>query len=1042
MTLTELAIKRPSLIIVIFIALSLLGVFGYTQLQSELLPDINIPVISVITSYAGASANEVEAGVTKKVEDAVSAIDKVDGVYSYSREGVSMVIVEFLQDADLDVAIQDAQRKVGEISNELPEGVKIPRISKISINEQPVIRAGATSNMESRAFYNLLKEQIQPRLSRLPGVGLITLAGGTEREIKVNVDRGRLEGYGLSILQVTQAVQNANLDFPTGNIKDSDGQFVVRLAGKLGSLAELRALIVGKSSSGGDIRLTDVAEVEDGRKDPTSISRINGLTSVGILVQKQSDANAVNVCKLIREELSKLEKDYSGIGLKFDVAQDSSLFTIEAADAVKVDLGIAIILVAAVMLLFLHSLRNSMIVLVAIPASLISTFIGMWAFGFTLNLVTLLALSLVIGILVDDSIVVLENIYRHLEKGEDKRAAALKGRNEIGFTALSITLVDVVVFVPLALVSGVIGGIMREFAIVVVAATLMSLFVSFTLTPMLASRFSKLEQLSKGSLTGRFGEWFEAQYRRLTRLYLESLGWSIKHWIAVTVLAVLMFGAAIALIPSGFIGSEFVPQTDRSEFAVSLQMPPGVKLEQTNALTRQVEELLAKISEVKKVFTNVGGGNGMVGRTSNNISQLQVVLVDKKERRRSTMDIAQEIRKTVLQRLPGVICRVSPVSLWGTAEGAPIELIMSGNNWEDVFEAAQAAMVTIKNIPGTADVRLSAAEANPEIRVSIDREKMAALGLSVADVGSVLRVSLSGDDRSKFRDHDGTEYDTRIILDPHDRSRTSEIGNLTIVNRWGQPVALKQFVRIEPGVGPTELQRFDRSYSITIYSQAIGRPSGTISADIEKALKKVKFPPGVNFRYSGDVEQQEKAFASLGLALLAAIIFVYLIMVGLYDSFIYPFVVLFAVPLAVTGALLALALTMNSLNIFTILGVIMQIGLVSKNAILLVDFTNQARLEGMEIEAALREAGKERLRPILMTTLTMIFGMMPIALSTAAGAEFKQGLGWALIGGLTFSMFMTLVLVPVIYLKIDRLRHAFIRFASKETVGAVNRRKA
>ena len=1032
MTLTEIAIKRPSLIIVFFLALSLMGIFGYSQLKYELLPEISIPVISIITVYPGASAKEVENGVTKKIEDAVSTLDKVDGVYSTSQENVSTVVIEFVAGANLDILIQDTQRKVNASLANLPDGAEAPTISKISINDQPVMRLGATGNLATRDFYQLMKDQIKPELSRIPGVGQVDLVGGEEREIKVNLDALRLQSYGLSITEVVQAVRGANLDFPTGNVKDSDAQFTVRLAGKFNSLEELRQLAIDHSEQGGVIRLGDIAEVQDGRKEDTNLIRVNGRSAVGILIQKQSDANAVEVCKAVRLELQQLEKEYHQKGLDFEIAEDSSLFTIDSANAVKEDLGIAILLVACVMLVFLHSIRNSIIVLVAIPASLISTFIGIWVCGFTLNLITLLALSLVIGILVDDSIVVLENIYRHLEKGESRRDAALLGRNEIGFTALSITMVDVVVFLPLSLVTGTIGGMMREFALVVVFATLMSLLVSFTITPMLASRFTKREQFGSDSLMGRFGEWFEKQYQRLTRLYLEILEWSLgNRWMVISA-ALLLFCSVIALVPLGFVGAEFIPQTDRGEFVMNLELAPGAKLEQTNQATQVAEAVLAKTPEIERVFVNVGAStSGFVGLSASQIAEINVSLVPKGERRRSTDQVAQELKAKITQRLPGTKIRVYPVAIWGSAEGAPIQFMISGSNWDEVSAAANRVVKIMKAIPGTDDVRLSAEEGKPELRLEIDREKLAALGLSLAEVGAALRVGLSGDTQSQFRDQDGVEHDTRIILDQFDRSQTAELTNLTVLNRSGQPVALKQFANIYQSTGPTKLQRRDRNYSITLTSQALGRPSGDIGKDINQAIGKAQFPPGIRFAFGGDIEQQEKSFASLGLVMLAAIIFVYLIMVALYDSFIYPLVVLFSVPLAIIGAILTLGLTMNALNIFTILGIIMQVGLVSKNAILLVDFTNKLRSEGQGVAQALLEAGRERLRPILMTTLTMILGMMPIALSKAPAAEFKNGLGWALIGGLTCSMLMTLVIVPVVYYKVDQWRGALFKLKGK-----------
>jgi HAE1 family hydrophobic/amphiphilic exporter-1 len=1024
MTLTELSIKRPTLIVVIFAVLGVLGLFSYGQLKYELLPKISSPVVTIATVYPGASPNEVETSVTKVIEDAVSGIDKVQAVRSTSREGVSFIMVEFLQSANIDVALQDAQRKVGEVVALLPDQAKSPTLSKFALDEIPVLRMGVTANMPEREFYQFLKDRIKPQLSKVPGVGQVTLVGGTEREIRVNVDADKLNSYGLSILSVSQAINAANLDFPTGNIKDADGQFVVRIAGKVSSIEELRNLVIGKSKVGGDIKLSDVAEVQDGEKEALTMSRINNVSSVGILVQKQSDANSVDVSKLVRAELTKIESANTSTNLRFDLAQDGSVFTVDAADAVKHDLFLAIILVAAVMLLFLHSVRNSVIVMIAIPASLISTFIAMFAFGLTLNLMTLLALSLVVGILVDDSIVVLENIYRRLEMGDDQRTAALRGRNEIGFAALSITLVDVVVFLPLTLVQGLIGNILRDFSLVVVVSTMLSLFVSFTVTPALASRFSKLQHLTKRTLMGRFGLWFERQYEKLKMAYSDILGWSLNHrWVIFTA-TIAMFIGSLMLVAKGFIGGEFITQSDRGEFTVSLELPAGAKLEQTNQVTQQVEAVVLGMPEVRKAFVNVGtSSEGLIGQTSNNSAELNISLTPKEERVLSTDEVAQAIKDKV-SNIPGVKVRVNPIGIFGTANQTPIQIGMIGQNLDSVREAANLVASMMLKIPGTADVRLSSEDGKPETRVEIDREKMASFGLSLAEVGGALRTALTGDDDAKFRDGN-TEYDIRIMLDQHDRSRTTDIGELTFPNRSGEggQVQLKQFASVVQTTGPTLLQRKDRNTTINVLSQVVGRPSGSVGGDIRKGIDSLianhRMPAGIDVAYDGDLKNQGDAFGSLGAALMAAILFVYMVMVALYNSYRYPFVVLFSIPVAIIGALLALALTAKSLNIFSILGMIMLIGLVTKNAILIVDFTNRLREEGKSRDEALMEAGRERLRPIIMTTLTMIFGMFPIALSTSAGAEWKSGLAWVLIGGLTSSLLLTLVLVPVVYKTLD-----------------------
>ncbi len=1021
MTVTEIAIKRPILIIVAFIAIAMMGIFCYVSLKYELFPNLTIPSVTIATSYPGASASEVESAVTKKIEEAVSGINKVKNVQAASEEGLSVVTVEFIQNADLEIALQATQRKVNQIMAELPDGAKTPSLSTYSVNDLPVMRIGVTSDMEPKAFYQFLKDFINPQLVKEPGVGQVSLIGGTQREIRINVDRHKLQSYGISNLQVAQVIKRANVDYPTGKIKDQDGQFVLRLAGKLNSLDQLKKLIIGQSQSGGEIVLSDVAEVWDGSKDQTTISRTNGKTMVGLLIQKQSDANQVDVCQAVRKALQRLEEQNRGIHLKFDIISDGSLFIMDCSDAVIEDLGLAILLVALVMLVFLHSLRSSVIVMVAIPTSLVATFVGMWAFGFTLNMMTLLAMSLVIGILVDDSIVVLENIHHHLEQGEGQQEAALNGRNEIGFTALSITMVDVAVFLPLAMVTGLIGGITRQFSLVVVFSTIMSLVVSFTVTPLLASRFSKVERLSKDSLLGRFGIWFEAKNATLVAQYLKLLRWSLANRGKTLLVTGVLFVAVLALLPAGFIGAEFMPPLDRGELLVQIELPTRAKLEQTNQTTRQAELILTEFPDVAKLFTTVGTASGMFSSASpSNTSEIQVLLVPKHERARSTAAVAQAM-KSRLERIPGVKIHVSPITITGTADGAPIQLIISGTNWQSAYQAALRIQTRIGTIPGLDDLQLSAKEGQPEIRIETDRAKMAKFGLDTSAIGDVLQLGFTGDDQSKFKDNDGNEYDIRVMYDQFDRSKTADLDRLTIINNSGQPIQLSEFATIQKATGPNKLERRNRNYAITISAQAVGRASGDIGTDIAETLKTLKLPPSVSYQFGGDLEQQDDAFGSLGLALLAGMIFVYLIMAALYNSFVYPFAVLFSVPLAIIGALLALGLTGNSLSIFSIMGIIMQVGLVSKNAILLVDFANRARQNG-GMKEALLEAGQERIRPILMTTLTMILGMLPLALSNTPGSEFKHGLGWALIGGLTSSMIMTLIVVPVVYTIIERLR--------------------
>lgn len=1025
MTLTGLAIKRPTLVVVLFSILGILGFFSYRQLQYELLPRMSTPYITITTVYSGVSPEEIESSVSKQVEEAVSAIEKISAINTSSREGVSMVTIEFASDADIDIALQDVQRKVNEARDLLPDGIREPVVSRFAIDELPVLRLGATANLGDTEFYQLLKNEIKPALSNLGGVGQVGILGGREREIRVNIDLDRLESLGMTVGDLLDTVGKSNLDFPTGSVDAGDRNYVVRLVGKFASLDELRNLVVRDSGPDGVVYLRDVAEVQDTFMEIATLSRINGRNAVGIVIMKQNDANTVEVSRLVRNKLAQLENLYRDRGLKFDIAQDASTFTLDAVTAVQHDLFLAILLVALVMLLFLHSLRNSIIVMVSIPTSLVTTFIGMYLFGYSLNLMTLLALSLVVGVLVDDSIVVLENIYRHLERGDPPRDAALAGRNEIGFTAVAITLVDVVVFLPLSLTGGLVGDILREFSVVMVISTLVSLFVSFTVTPLLASRFSKVEHPDPGSPGGKVAIAFERGYNAARDWYLGLLDWSLVNPRKVIVISILLLFSSFALVLFGRIGGEFIEVSDRGDFSVMLELEPGTSLEQTNRFVRKVEQRVQAYPEVDKILVTVGTSNeGFLGQASDHVAELNVRLVPKEQRRRSTDQLMQLVRRDLVD-VPGLKASINPIGIFGTANETPVTVVVSGPVRASVDRVAKALEDSLRTMRGTADVRLSSQAGTPEMRVEIDREQMSSFGLTMADVGSAMRIGYEGDDTNKFRDR-GEEYDIRLMLDERYRKETGGIADLSFRSKDGGLVRLGQFSSLEQGRGYALLQRRNRNDAVWVKAQLVGRPVGDVGKEIERVISNMKrqgiMPRNVTHVYEADLKHQGESNTSLLYAFLVAILFVYLIMVALYDSWIWPGVVMFSIPLAIIGALWAMALFGKSLSIFTILGIIMLVGLVGKNAILLVDFINKFRSEGMELVPAIVEAGRERLRPILMTTLTLVFGLMPIALSGSSGSEWKSGLAVALVGGLSSSMFLTLLVIPVVYVWFDRIR--------------------
>ncbi|MCC6725425.1 MAG: efflux RND transporter permease subunit [Saprospiraceae bacterium] len=1065
MSITELSIKRPSFILVIFIVLTILGVFSYKQLAYELIPKFSAPFVIIQTVYPGANPSEVENSVTRNIEDAVSSMENIVSLRSTSFESLSFVFIELKDGTNIDLALQEAQRKINANARSLPENADPPSLTKFASDEFPILSIGVTTNANPAEFFDLVNDRFKPAISSVEGVGDVRIIGGQEREIQVLVNRQKLEARGMTILQVVQAIQKANLDFPTGKIENQDEQVIIRLAGKFQTVEDLQGLVVANSMLNGlPVKLSEVAEVTDGLKDITSLSRVDGNNAIGVQVLKTTDANAVAVAEGVIEQLNKLKEQYKDKQFNYEIANNQTDFTIEAVNAVSHDLLLAIVLVAVVMLFFLHSIRNAIIVMLAIPTSLVATFIMMYAAGFTLNLMTLLAMSLVIGILVDDSIVVLENIYRYMEHGVKRKRAALIGRNEIAFTALSITLVDVVVFVPIALTSGIVGNIMRSFALVVTFSTLMSLFVSFTLTPMLASRFSKLENFNNKTVWGMILNGFERILHNINEWYARMLGRVLNpikikyspekvrlaeaktaadgkprktHYnlflpsLAVFVLIIFLFVSSFGLISNGYIGTAFIQPGDRGEFIMKLELPKDATLHETNLATQKAEDFFKKKKEVTKVFSTIGKSSGMFGSQSTAyVAEMTMKLVPQDQRAGVTTDIyAQRVRNELERELSGVKVTTAPVSFFGGADEDPLQIFVAGSDKEQVMDYAKKLLAEIKKIQGTLEPKLSIEEGSPEIKVTVDRERMAQLGLTMDMVGGTMATAFNGNTDAQFR-AGSKEYDINVKMDGFNRNSVDDIANLKLMNNQGQLIQLSQFANVEQTTGPNQLERLNRQPSVLIKSKVLGRPSGDIGTDINALIAgSMKPPSGITIMYEGDLKNQAEGFTSLLLALFAALTFVYLILVALYDSWSYPLVVGFSILPAISGAFLAMALTLSVIDIFSMLGLIMMLGLVAKNGILLVDFASHAKKDsGMTTIEALVAAGRTRLRPILMTTLSMSIGFLPIALAKGAGSEWKNGLAWALIGGLTSSMVLTLFIVPVMFQFIEGFRELIGRF--------------
>ncbi|MDD4199314.1 MAG: efflux RND transporter permease subunit [Paludibacter sp.] len=1020
MKITELSIKRPIYVIVLFLVLTILGYLSYKGLSAELMPKFTPPVLNVQIIYPGALPSEVENSLTRKAEDALSSMEGIDQLQSYSFEGMSMLIISFTYGTDIDKAITEAQNLLDAKRAELPRDILSPTISKISVDEKPILILSATANMEPTDFYDLIDKRVVPELSRVRGAAKISLVGGTRREIQINLNEGKMKTLGLTPLMIQGAIRSANLDFPSGYLHGSESQTAIRLSGKLKNMDELRRLVINTTPTGAQIRLGEVADVSETVKDPVKLGRINSKDAILINMLKQSDANAINVSNQVMKTISQLEDTYSAVGLKIEVAQNSTTFTHQSINSVLTDLLLAILLVALVILLFLHNLRDALIVMVVVPVSLIATFIGMKLFNFTLNLMSLLALSLVIGVLVDDAIVVVENVYRHIEMGKNRVKATFDAMNEIGYTVISVTIVLVVVFLPIIFTNSLVSDILRQFCAVIVISILFSLLAALTLVPMLTSRFGNIREMTGKNLFEKTLKGFEKAIKSFSNWISVVLEWGLghKYWIGAIVLVLLI--VVLTLFPLGFINFEFQPYIDRHEFIVQLEMPKDISMEESNKLVQRAENWFLTKPETDKVVT-------MVGLTSDNtqsskgmpyLAELDVKLKKQKE---STENYITRIRKPLQDYLVNAKVNIFSVSLTGTASKAAVEYIITGTNADSVMRFAAQALDTLGSIPGVMQQELSVENATPEITVMVDRDKMSGLGLTLDNIGMTMQMNFQGNNQLKYSE-ENYEYDIFIRADKAFREQTDDVANLTFINSRGENVKLAQFADISLGTGPNRLERFDRNSSVTLRSQAFGVPAGAISKQFFSKIDKMYKPKGLRIEVTGDMKKMSDSMSVLATALTLSLLLIYLSMVVLYNNWTDPFVVMFSIPFSVVGAFLALALTNTAMSIYAMLGLVMLIGLVAKNAILLVDFANDALAQGKNIDEALVQAVRIRTRPILMTALSTIIGMLPVALSKGSGAELRNGMAWVIIGGMTVSTFLTLVVVPVVYKALHPVR--------------------
>ena len=1027
MKIVKTSIERPIFVTVLFILLTVLGFLSFRSLSAELMPKFTPPLLNVQIIYPGASPTEVENSLTKKAEEVLSSMEGIDQMQSYSFEGMSMIMVSFDFGTDIDKAMTDAQNRLSARRAELPRDIISPMISKVSVDEKPILILSATADIGSTDLFDLIDKRIVPELSHIKGVANVGLVGGVEREIQINLDKAKMQELGITPVMVQGAIRASNLDFPTGYLRSGESQMAVRLSGKITSIDQLRKLIL-RNVNGTAIRLEDIAEVVDGVKDPVKMGRVNGQEAILLNILKQSDANALDVSKAVAGQIRTLKERYAADGLRIEVAQDTTTFTRNAISSVLTDLLLAILLVSLVILLFLHNVRNALIVMVVVPVSLIASFIGMRLFGFTLNMMSLLALSLVIGVLVDDAIVVIENVYRHMEMGKNRVRATWDAMNEIGITVISVTMVLVVVFLPIIFTNSLVSDILRQFCAVIVIAILFSLLAALTLVPLLTSRLGNVQPLRRDSFIGRMLGGFEEGISRFAERISMVTRRGLSHRRTLALIVIAMMAGVMALFPLGFINFEFQPYMDRHECIIQLEMPKDISMEESNMLVRKAEDWLMQRPEVEKVVTMVGltSDNGQSSKGTPYLAEMNVKL---KEVPGGTETYVAKIRKPLSDYLVDARVRVCNVSMTGTVSKASVEYVISGTDKDSVALYADKALSALSTIPGVIQPWLSVENATPEVTVRVDRDKMANLGLTLDNVGMMMQTSFQGNDQLRYTEGD-YEYAINIRADKVSRRSIEDVAGLMVVNGQGDLIRLSQFADVSLGIGPSRLERYNRNSSVTLRAQAYGVPAGAIAKEFMSRLDGEDMPGGVQIQTTGDMKKMSDSMSVLMTAILLSLLFIYLALTLLYNNWTDPLVVMIAIPLSIVGALLALALTNTAMSIYAMLGMVMLVGLVAKNAILLVDFANEARTEGLPVDEALIQAVKLRTRPILMTALSTIIGMLPVALSHGSGAELRTGMAWVIIGGMALSTLLTLIVVPALY----KAFHARQRSGTKQKV--------
>jgi hydrophobic/amphiphilic exporter-1 (mainly G- bacteria), HAE1 family len=1011
MRLPEIAIKRPVFMTMIGLALIVFGLVALPRLALDLFPKIDFPVVNITTKLVGASPEIMEIDVTDIIEEAVNTINGVKSITSQSMEEYSIVTVEFFLERNVEQSAQDVRDKVAAVKNRLPRDTEPPVIEKISPEDQAIVWIAVSGDRPIKDLTHYADKVLKRDIEKIPGVGSVSISGGRDRQVRIWLERRKLEAAALTPDDVKAALGREHKEVPGGKIENPRTEFVVKTKGEFETPEAFNDMVI-TYRNGRLIKLRDIGFAEDGLDEERSITRFNGKRGVGLSVKRQSGENTVAVAEKVKAAVAAIKPPP---GMRLDITFDQSKYIRRSIEDVQVSLWLGAGLAVLIIFVFLRSFRSTMISAVALPISVIASFAFIQAFGFTMNMMTMLGLSLSIGILIDDAIVVLENIYRRMEEGEAPLEASREGASEIGLAVMATTMSIVAVFVPVAFMKGIVGKFFFEFGITVTVAVLVSLFVSLTLTPMMSSRF-----LYYRKKHGRLYMFLERGFDKLFAIYKPLLAWALRHRWTVMLLATASVFAGVFMFM--MLGKEFMPADDQGRYLVRLETPIDYSLTRADSAMSMVDENLRKRSEVQSTFYVTGSQLA----PDPNKSIIFVNLKDRKQRTIAQVDSMNMVRKA-LGGLPDMKSSVEMIAMVGGGfRSVAIQLMVQGWNLEDINKRTLAIKDDFTKIPGVVDVDTSIETGKPEVRVHIDRDKAANLGVSAASIGETVNTLIGGEIIGKYKDEkEGERYDIKARLTEPARQQPSGIKDLWVRSSTGELVRLDEVSNIDTGTGPTVITHYNRQRAATLFANTDKtKPAGEAIKDLDKIVAK-HATPEISTRYVGMADAMLDAFKNIAFALVIAIIMVYMILASQFESFVHPFTIMFSLPVSLIGAMGLLMITGERVNIFSLIGVIMLMGLVTKNAILLVDYTITLRHRGMERNEALLKAGPVRLRPILMTTAAMVFGMLPTALKIGEGSESRAPMAIAVIGGLITSTLLTLVVVPVVYTLIDDLENKF-----------------